>query len=79
MPQQAGRVTKYDFAAAFHQQALALPCAQETARSEQGNVSFFGQLLISDVEFYAFRHFAADAIGQVSQYLGEPLRSGVAD
>ena len=79
MPQQAARGTKEDFAAALHENALALPCVQQAARSERRDVSFVGQFLIPDVEFDASRDFLTDSFCEVSEYLSEPLRGGVAD
>ena len=53
----------------FVENALALPCAQQAARSEQRNVGLVGQFLIPDVEFDSSGDLLTDSVGEVSQYL----------
>ena len=75
----AGRGTKQDLSPALDEDTLALPCTQQAARSEWGDVGFVGKFLIPDVEFDSSWNLLTDSLGEVGQYSSEPLWGGIAD
>src|SRR5215467_11831824 len=62
----------------FNQSALFLPLADQAAGGEMSDVGRLRQLFVCDIQLHAFSDFVTNALGQVDEDGGQPLRSCVA-
>ena len=72
------RRAQQNLATGLNQSALFLPLADQAAGSEMSDVGRLRQLFIRDVQLHASGNLVPDALSQIDQDGGEPLRRCVA-